>query len=262
MLELSVHQCTPRRTGDRASIGRLQERSWEISARPECQSTLHVTPDSIAKYLWSGDAKFGTLPHSISRTECERADNVTDAIRSSIFHTLIISFFILPASCATAGGPNTLNIGNVTLQKNGDGIRKKSFLSLYEAALYLPSKSEDAGQIISANAPMAMRLQIQSGFVSQQKLLAALDDGFSKATGGNIQTIEAEVRKFRTFFSDAIRKEDVYVLAYLPESGLTVYKNGQMKGTIAGIQFKQAVFGIWLSTNAVDGSLKNDLLGR
>ena len=38
-------------------------------------------------------------------------------------------------------------------------------------------------------------------------------------------------------------------------------KNDELKGTVPGIDFKIALFGIWLSNNPVDEQLKKDLLG-
>jgi hypothetical protein len=54
----------------------------------------------------------------------------------------------------------------------------------------------------------------------------------------------------------------VFVLSYLPSSGVLVHKNGKQKGRIAGNEFKQALFGIWLSDRPVDESLKQAMLGR
>ena len=160
------------------------------------------------------------------------------------------------------GGPETLTVGDLTIQKNGSGIRSKSFLALYEGTLYLAQRSRDANQIVTADSPMAIRLQIKSGFVSQQKMLAALDQGFKNATNGNTAAIDAEIASFRKCFGDPIKKGDVFIIAYLPTSGVSVFKNGQSKGSVEGIEFKKALFGIWLSPNPVDAKLKSALLGR
>ncbi len=166
------------------------------------------------------------------------------------------------SSAAMVGGPATLKLGQVELKLNGSGYRKKSLLSLYEGSLYLQQPSQDAVAVVSAEAPMAIRIQITSGFVSQEKMVAALDQGFQKSTGGNTAKIASQVAEFRNCFSDPIRKNDVFVLSYLPETGVLVHKNGQQKGRIAGHDFKQALFGIWLSAQPVDASLKQAMLGR
>lgn len=175
----------------------------------------------------------------------------------------LISFVLMtPSSSAMAGGPETLNLGQVQLKLNGTGYRKKSLLTLYEGSLYLQQPNRDATAVVSAEAPMAIRIQITSGFVSQQKMLAALDEGFQKSTSGNTAGIADQLAEFRRCFADPINKNDVFVLSYLPGSGVLVHKNGKQKGRIAGNEFKQALFGIWLSDRPVDESLKQAMLGR
>ncbi len=174
----------------------------------------------------------------------------------------VVLVLLLPISTAAAGGPDTIKVGNVQLSKNGAGYRKKSLLTLYEGALYLSQPSRNAATIVAADAPMAIRIQIYSSFVSQEKMLSALNEGFQNATGGNTQPIAAQIQEFRNCFGDPIKKGDVFVFSYLPGSGVSVQKNGQQKGVIAGTDFKQALFGIWLSGKPADEGLKRGLLGN
>jgi hypothetical protein len=39
------------------------------------------------------------------------------------------------------------------------------------------------------------------------------------------------------------------------------HKNGKMLGTIEGLEFKKALFGIWLGNNPADKDLKAGMLG-
>ena len=161
-----------------------------------------------------------------------------------------------------ADSPRNLKIGNMDLKLNGAGYRKKTLISLYECGLYLQQGSRDAAAIIQANQPMAIRIRISSGFVSQSKLVDALNEGFRSATGGQTTAIDEQIQQFRSCFGDAINKNDVFVLVYVPQAGVVVLKNGQQKGVIPGLEFKQALFGIWLSDHSVDESLKSSMLGR
>lgn len=174
---------------------------------------------------------------------------------------LFLSAFVFDAP-VFAEGPKTLKIGDVELVSNGSGYRKKALFSLYEGTLYLQKRSSNSQAIIAADAPMAIRIQITSGFVSQQKMVEALDEGFKNSTGGNTQAFSNQIKQFRGCFSDPIKKQDVFVLYYAPESGVTVHKNGKLKGQIAGADFKKAVFGIWLSDQPADASLKTAMLGK
>lgn len=161
---------------------------------------------------------------------------------------------------AYGGGPDTLTIGETTVVRNGFGTRSKMMLSLYDCSLYLPKQSKDSAQIIASDQPMAVRIEITSRFVSQAKMLAALHDGFRSSTGGNISAIDADIKKFSVCFSDPIKMGDVFVLAYAPETGVSVYKNDQHKGSSGGLEFKKAVMGIWLGENPIDANLKTAML--
>lgn len=41
-----------------------------------------------------------------------------------------------------------------------------------------------------------------------------------------------------------------------------VYKNGTKKGSIDGLDFKKALFGIWLCNKPADEDLKEGMLGK
>jgi hypothetical protein len=167
-----------------------------------------------------------------------------------------------PVACADTGGPAKLNVANATLVKNGVGQRSKMFLSLYEGALYLQNKSNDAAAIIEADEAMAFRIKITSKFVSQEKLVAGLQEGFHAATGGDTSGITAEIGQFRACFAGPVKLNDVFVLTYAPDAGVTVHKNGVVQGTVQGVAFKKALFGIWLGNNPVDAGMKTKLVGR
>jgi hypothetical protein len=143
---------------------------------------------------------------------------------------------------------------------NGVGSRTKYLMRMYNAGLYLPERSKDAAAIVAGNSPMAIRLQITSGMVTQEKLVESLNEGFEKSTGGKTEVIRAQIDDFRKVLAVEIAKGDVIDLVYLPDPGVVVAKNGKKLGVVQGIAFKRALFGIWLSDNPVDAGLKKSLL--
>ncbi len=157
--------------------------------------------------------------------------------------------------------PATLNVGQQQLVLNGKGSRSKYLMELYQAGLYLLQPNQQAQSVIDANHLMAMRIMITSKFVSQQKLVASLDEGFQNSTDGNTQPISTEIAQFRQCFADTISRGDVFDLVHVPNQGVLVLKNGQRQGAIAGLPFKQALFGIWLGDRPADATLRQALLG-
>ena len=156
--------------------------------------------------------------------------------------------------------PPELQAGEHRLVLNGSGVRTKAFLELYTAGLYLSQPTNNPAAIIAADEPMALRIRITSGFVSQSSLVESLEEGFKNGTGGNTQAIQSEISKFREFFKDDITKGDTFDMVYVPQHGVIVNKNGKYLGNIAGVNFKKALFAIWLSDKPADSSLKQALL--
>lgn len=158
--------------------------------------------------------------------------------------------------------PAVLEQDNSKLVLNGGGIRKKLFFKIYVGGLYLPEKSSNAMEIIDADKPMAVRLHITSGMVNSENMSEATREGFVAATDGNTAPIQDKIDAFIANFSGAeIVENDIFDLFYVPGEGVKSYKNNKYISTVSGMDFKKALFGIWLSENPVDSGLKEGLLG-
>ncbi|OIV43308.1 chalcone isomerase family protein [Flavobacterium johnsoniae] len=158
--------------------------------------------------------------------------------------------------------PRKIEFQNKTLQLNGAGGRSKMWLEVYVQALYLSQLSQDPQFIIDSDTEMAIRIEITSSMVSSNKLTKAMNAGFEKSAGSNLEQLRPRIEQFKTYLSDAITEKDVFVLAYNPlDQTINVYKNEVLKGKIQGFDFKKALFGIWLSDKPVDETLKKHLLG-
>ena len=109
---------------------------------------------------------------------------------------------------------------------------------------------------------MAIRIEITSSMVSSNKLTKAMNTGFEKSAGSNLEELRPRIEDFKKLLSDVIKEKDVFVLGYNPlDQTINVYKNEVLKGKVPGFDFKKALFGIWLSNKPVDETLKKHLLG-
>ena len=159
--------------------------------------------------------------------------------------------------------PATVKAGESTLSLNGGGIRKKLFFKLYVGGLYLSEKSSDASAIINADKPMAVKLQITSSMISSENMSEAITEGFEASTGGNTAPLKAKITEFvNTFKKEEIVEGNVFDIIYVPGKGVESYKNGKLQGTIEGMDFKKALFGIWLGSKPADEDLKKAMLAK
>ena len=154
---------------------------------------------------------------------------------------------------------SAMKVGDAALMYNGGGVRTKIIFDLYEGALYLKAKSSDAKAIISADEETAVRLVITSGLVSEENFVEAIQEGFDK-------TAPSMANEYTTWFKNALggalTKKDEIILVYTPGVGTTLYKNGKDLGTQSSLEFKRALWAIWLGDQPADDSLKEDMLGK
>lgn len=182
----------------------------------------------------------------------------------ALFAFLIVGMSVSQAQIEVGAAtlPETVTFEGQKLVYNGAGVRKKAWFKLYSGGLYLVQKSSDAKDIMEADESMAIKLHITSRLISSKKMINAVNEGFENSTNGNTAPISTEIEKFKGFFSDEINDGDIFDIVYIEGTGVTVYKNGTKKGTISGMKFKEALFGIWLSDKPADKKLKKGMLGN
>jgi len=179
----------------------------------------------------------------------------------SIF--LGVGLSVSAQSTKTYGGvkfPTTIEIGKTSLELNGGGIREKYFMDLYAAALYVPNKTDEPGKIVYGDVEQAIHIKIISSMVTREKFIESTTEGFKNA--GHGKASDSEIKKFMGYFSDDFKIGDKIQLEYLPEKGTIVKKNGTVKGTIPGLEFKKALFAIWLGSKPASADLKKGMLGK
>ena len=158
--------------------------------------------------------------------------------------------------------PDSLMAGESKLLLNGAGLRKKLFIKVYAGGLYLTQYAKDPQKVIEADEPMAVRMHFIYDGVSGKKLVNGWNDGFDKATGGNVSSIKKEIDLFNSFFTDEAKKDDIYDIIYIPGDGVQVFMKGKLRGTVEGLDFKKALFAIWLGEKPADSGLKKGMCGK
>ncbi len=182
-------------------------------------------------------------------------------IIKKILTTLFIFGIFLTSPTFGAGAPDQIEYQGNTITKNGQGTRIIFFMKVYEGSLYLETRSSNAEEIVSMDAPMAIRIDVTSSMVTADSMRKALSEGLEKSTGNNTDPISKEIIQLSSSFDSDVSSGDHYQFIYLPEIGTHVLKNSELVELIKGMEFKKAFFGIFLSDNPIQKNLKKAMLG-
>jgi len=169
--------------------------------------------------------------------------------------------------------PDNITVEQTELFLQGVGMRVKyNIIDVYAGALYLQGASNPldasrtAKDILDSDEAIAIRMYIETGMLTQKKLVTALEGGLKKSTQGNPEQFEDETEKLVSQGleqKEEVEKSDVVDFVYIPEKGLQLIINSEHVTTVkCGVDFKKAFFGIWLSENPVQKNLKEAMLGN
>lgn len=123
-------------------------------------------------------------------------------------------------------------------------------------------KFDTAEQIIMADAPMAIRIFIMSSLVTGDRMAESTLEGFEKATKNNLGDLKGRVDQILEAFRAGVGKNTFADLIYIPNKGTEIILSGKSVMTIQGLDFKQALFRIWLGEDPVQDHLRKAMLGE
>ncbi|GLI56867.1 chalcone isomerase [Propionigenium maris DSM 9537] len=176
---------------------------------------------------------------------------------------ILVSVLSFGAEVAGVEVAEGMKVGEKELKLNGAGVRKKAFLSLYVGSLYTENRVEDSSRAVEGDEEMSVELHIVSGMISNDAMREAVEEGFDASTTVEERAVLNErIEGFIEVFNDEINKGDRFTFNYLPDAGVEVYKNGIHLTTVEGLDFKRALYGIWLGDKPADKNLKKAMLGR
>ncbi|MFM7024104.1 MAG: chalcone isomerase family protein [Flavobacteriales bacterium] len=183
------------------------------------------------------------------------------------FYLAFFSLLILTSAQAqkTVEGVSfaaSMQVGGTKLNLNGAGLREKFYFDLYVAGFYSQSKITTGDVAMTKDENMAMRIVLVSDKITREKFIAAVDEGFQKATNNNTTAIATKIADFKKCFNTEFKVNDVIIIQYIKGTGTQVLINNKIVKTIPGYDFKKALFGIWFCNDPADEDLKNGMLGK
>ncbi len=169
-------------------------------------------------------------------------------------HALEIEGIEVPATIRSGDG-------NTELVLNGAGLREKLYIDVYVAGLYLPARISDAATILGDDGPASVIMNIVYSKISKKKItdgwIEGLDDN---TTADERKAIQPRLEAFNRLFT-AMQKGDELRIDYTPARGTEVRLNGELRGSVEGNDFFRALLKVWLGSDPVSKSLKQDMLG-
>ena len=173
----------------------------------------------------------------------------------------LAALLALPAAsdAARERAPQQVTIGDRTLVLNGTGTRSKLGISIYRAALYVEAKSSDPAMLLAPDRSRRMSLHVVRD-VPREPMEKATRWTFERNAGERMSSLQARLDAFVALLVD-LHPGDRFEMTFVPGVGTTVAVRGAEVGVIAGADFAEVLFSIWLGERPVQESLKRDLLG-
>lgn len=167
----------------------------------------------------------------------------------------------LAATCRDLTFPETVKAANTELTLNGLGLRKATIFNVrvYVAALYLPQRSSDAGQILAANRPWRLELRFVRD-VAVGDIRDAWQEGFEKSAPERLAALQPRIDALKTAMTD-FKSGQSLVFTNDPATGVAVSVSGAAPRSIPGVDFATALLAVWLGPKPPNGDLKSGLLG-
>ena len=157
--------------------------------------------------------------------------------------------------------PDSMKAGDQQLLLNGAAPTTKMGMKIYGVGLYLKAKSQDSQAILAADEPMAIKLVMIYKALKGPQLAEAYVDIFEDMEV-DTEAMKAEIEAFNAAFAgEKLTTNDVIDYVYIPGQGTNVSIKGKLKGTMKGLAFKKALFGVFIHKDAFEAKRRKALLG-
>ena len=155
---------------------------------------------------------------------------------------------------------DTVTVGDKTLVLNGLGLRKKYFVKVYVAGLYLEQKSSDPATILKTDAPKRIVMHFVRS-VSKNQMVDAFNEAFENNSPDATKTMKNEIDQLLAAL-EPLNDGGEMIFTYFPGTGTALAINNKEKLTIAAPGFSSVLFSVWLGPKPPNPELKKGLLGQ
>ena len=168
------------------------------------------------------------------------------------------------AEAANIGGAtlaDSTTVGGQKLVLNGGALRKKLFIKVYAAGLYLPAKQNSAERILAADTPRQMVMHFLFD-VEKEKIAEAWLEGLKLNTPNTSPAVKQAFTTLSSWMQDMNKGERI-VITYVPGAGTTVDVKGTVKGVLPDKAVADAILATWIGPKPGPGNdFKAAILGK
>ena len=155
---------------------------------------------------------------------------------------------------------NSYDIQGRTLTLRGTALlRYMVFIKAYVGAFYL-DQNYPAGEIFN---DVAKRLELSyfhaipaADFAKSTKIMIE-----KNVTAEKFKTLLPYIEQMNALYKD-VKPGDSYAATYIPGIGTELALNGKQLGIVAGLDFANAYFSIWIGEHPIDKEFRDRLLGK
>lgn len=175
--------------------------------------------------------------------------------------TLILATPVAAGELAGVTLPDSAQVDGRELTLNGMALRKKLFIKVYVAGLYLPQKMSDASAVLSGDTARHLKMEFVRG-VGKDKMCDAWYEGLEANTENPSTELTQKFDQLCDWMID-VEEGGTFAFTYVPGEGTTVEVDGETQGSIEGKDFADALFASWIGPNPGPGDdFREALMGN
>jgi hypothetical protein len=171
---------------------------------------------------------------------------------------LLIALPVLAKERDGVVAPPAIQVEGRTLKLMGMGLRKKLWVKVYLASLYLENPAEDPEQVIASDQIKRVQMNMLRD-LERGKIVEAVQQGFERNAGAQMPRLRERLDRFLRAVPD-LRGRETIVITYLPGRGTIIKPGSGTEVALPGKDFADALFSVWLGRFPVDEELKREML--
>ena len=177
--------------------------------------------------------------------------------------SLLFAISAIGAEVAGVKIEDKTRLGNIELQLNGAGLRKRAFFQVYVLALYLAERKADAASVIQLGGPKRVAITMLRD-VGAETFTDALAEGIrANHSETEAAALEPRVKELAAMIAaiGEAKKGMAIVLDWTGAATQLVIDGKPAGRPIPGEDFYRALLRVWLGDKPVQDDLKKALLG-